>query len=118
MTRIESSQTHDQCTSSRVMNLYQTFNVEGLPTKSPGTVKLDALYKKLVDLDTVADINRKQMMIALILYYAKEHDGYVLDAHPLPYGLERITLSDVAVDLNQLPIPLQWMLCRFVDMSV
>ncbi len=94
------------------MNLYETFNIETLPPKSPGTVKLDALTRKLAELH---DLTRQQMVVALILYYATQHDGYQSESE-LPYQLRREESSQVVININTLPIPLQWMLCRFIDM--
>lgn len=95
--------------------LYHTLD-KNLKKSDLSSSQKEELLKKLSDASTSDET--KKAVIMLIVEHAKIADGVQVDMENfiLPYSAEQRG-KDVQIDLEKLPIPLRWILWKFMKLS-
>lgn len=93
--------------------LYHTLD-KNLKKSDLSAVQKKALLEKLSN----ATNDEKSALIMLIAEHSKVADEVPIDPENfnLPYGVQQIG-KDVHIDLENLPIPLRWILWKFMNLN-
>jgi len=95
-------------------SLYHTLN-KNLKTTDLSASQKKALTGKLSNSEM--SLETKKAIIMLITEHAKTADGMHIDSENFspPYNVKQLG-KDVHIDLEELPVPLKWILWKFVNL--
>ena len=95
-----------------VTGILRTIDIDNLPDTKLTSMKRKQLYMRL---NNVSVEIQQNTIIAIILVYASEHDGYNARVDQLPYDMV-VDNTVIAFDVSNLPGRLQRILTRVSDL--